>query len=83
MLAVCLVAAVCFGVAVCVVLATFIALGVGFDEAGEINECIGCPRDDDAYCEGCKLNPKYWVGRKYAGPERKELRRIRKKWERK
>lgn len=42
---------------------------IGTDEAGEINECIGCRCEDDTYCDGCRLNPKYRIGNKYVGPK--------------
>lgn len=59
------------------VLLIWYSLPPGFNEYGDINECIGCPHSGE-YCRGCRYNPEYWDRTTYTGPSRRELKRIRK-----
>lgn len=59
------------------VLLIWYALSPGFNEYGDINECIGCPHSGE-YCRGCRYNPEYWDHTTYTGPSRRELKRLRK-----
>ncbi len=64
-------------VAICIAFLLRLMFGTEFTD-GEIHECVGCRGYELKECQGCKYNPEYWSGTTYTGPNRRELRKIRK-----